>query len=149
MPEQNPILSIISKSYSVRILRRCASSSLPSFRTRQCVRSILHEWIAKRSKFFEGSNKLFCWIKWLQPEEARFFRTVSGSKAVIRSILSPKIRFATRPHAGGANLERSRHGPELTSMNSISLRCIANPPNRCNRPPAQLHPGSNRITMAS
>ena len=29
MPEQKPISSIISRSYSVRILIRCASSSLP------------------------------------------------------------------------------------------------------------------------
>src|SRR6266436_3754632 len=56
MPEQNPISSIISRSYSVRILRRWASRSFPCF-SNQAIRSLAKE-LDPQSVFAPGGTDL-------------------------------------------------------------------------------------------
>jgi hypothetical protein len=134
MPEQKPISSIISRSYSVRILMRWASSSLPCFRTRRCARSTPRGWPAARAQLFGGRDELFAGINGDRLQATRSAFPVSGSKRVMRSISSPKnsTRSASSRPAGQSSTvsPRTRNWPRV---NSMSLRVYCRSTSRCRK----------------
>ena len=124
MPEQKPISSIISRSYSVRILIRCASSNLPCF-SNHAIRSPNSSRIASSAAlhFLRRRDELFAGINRDALSSVSIFSPVSGSNRVMRSISSPKnsTRNASSRPAG----HNSTVSPRTRNWPRVELDVIA------------------------
>ncbi len=151
MPEQNPISIIISKSYSVRIRMRWASSSFFCFSS-SAIRSPNSSRIVLEARFMFSIGVTNCLPgKIITPGKDSSMFPVNGSKRVIRSISSPKnsIRMPSSSSAGRTSTvsPRTRKCPRSNWMSFRSYWISTNRESSRSRPNSSPMP--RRMTMSS
>ncbi len=117
MPEQKPISSIISRSYSVRILMRCASSSLPRF-SNQAMRSPSSSRMARMARLILSSGVTNCLAGKMMTAERRL-RRFAGQRLEAGDALdfvAEEFDAQAVLGAGGAQLDHVAAHAELAAL---------------------------------